>query len=107
MLRLTICFLCTCLKQQLNVYVCLQSGCGDGGAESGDGGAASASPRVEEPPPVPPAGAAAPAAAALPVPPDVSPTVDSWEAEADDALLTPEDNNEPDEEELDPQVLNC
>ncbi|XP_063533921.1 eukaryotic peptide chain release factor GTP-binding subunit ERF3A isoform X3 [Cydia strobilella] len=70
--------------------------CGDGGGDSGDG--ASASPRVEEPPPVP--------AAAPPVPPDVSPTVDSWEAEADDALLTPEDNNEPDEEEIEQQVQN-
>lgn len=74
-------------------------GCGDG-AESGDGRAASASPRVEEPPPVPPAVATAP----LPVPPDVSPTADSWEAEADDALLTPEDNNEAEEEELEQQV---
>lgn len=64
-------------------------GCGDGG-DSGDGRAASASPRVEEPPPVPPAAAAAP----LPVPPDVSPTADSWEAEADDVLLTPEENND-------------
>lgn len=79
------------------------TGCGDGGGESGDGGAASASPRVEEPPPVPPA--AAPSAGALPVPTDVSPTVDSWEAEADDALLTPEDNNDPDEEEVEQQVL--
>lgn len=77
-------------------------GCGDGGGESGEGGAvsASASPRVEEPPPVPPA--AAPAAPNAPA--DQSPTADSWEAEADDALLTPDDNNEPDEEELDQQV---
>lgn len=81
-------------------------GCGERG-DSADGGAASASPRVEEPPPVPPASVApAPAPAAPPVPPDVSPTVDSWEAEADDALLTPEENNEPDEEEIDPQVQN-
>lgn len=104
--------------------------------ESGDGGAASASPRVEEPPPVPPAagspavpspatgspgsgtpvdgspavgtpdGASAPSAAAatLPVPTDVSPTADSWEVEADDALLTPEDNNEPEDEEAEQQV---
>lgn len=86
--------------------MCSLSGCGDGGGESGDGGAASASPRVEEPPPVPPAGAAVPTTAALPVPPDVSPTADSWEAEADDALLTPEDINEPDEEETDQQVQN-
>ncbi|RVE51254.1 hypothetical protein evm_004058 [Chilo suppressalis] len=77
------------------------NGCGDGGGESGDNGAASASPRVEEPPPVPPAGT--PATTALPVPPDVSPTADSWEAEADDALLTPEDNNEADEEEIEQQ----
>ncbi|KAI5651866.1 elongation factor tu GTP binding domain-containing protein [Phthorimaea operculella] len=70
------------------------NGCGDG--ESGDNGAASASPRVEEPPPVPPAGGAAP------VPPDVSPTADSWDAEADDALLTPEDT-EQDDEEVEPQ----
>ncbi|XP_063362062.1 eukaryotic peptide chain release factor GTP-binding subunit ERF3A isoform X1 [Cydia amplana] len=76
------------------------NGCGDGGGDSGDG--ASASPRVEEPPPVPPAAAAA----APPVPPDVSPTVDSWEAEADDALLTPEDNNDPDDDEIEQQVLN-
>ncbi|XP_046959652.1 eukaryotic peptide chain release factor GTP-binding subunit ERF3A isoform X1 [Vanessa cardui] len=95
------------------------NGCGDG-AESGDGRAASASPRVEEPPPVPPAVAPADAPAddpaddqagtqalaaadiaPLPVPPDVSPTADSWEAEADDPLLTPEDNN--DEEELEQQ----
>lgn len=81
-------------------------GCGERG-DSADGGAASASPRVEEPPPVPPASVApAPAPAAPPVPPDVSPTVDSWEAEADDALLTPEENNEPDEEEIDQQVQN-
>lgn len=81
-------------------------GCGDGGAESGDGGAASASPRVEEPPPVPPAAAASPSAttSTLPVPADVSPTAESWEAEADDALLTPEENNEPDDEEIEQQV---
>lgn len=77
-------------------------GCGDGGESGGDGRAASASPRVEEPPPVPPA--VAPVTAPLPVPPDVSPTADSWEAEADDALLTPEDTNEVEEEELEPQV---
>ena len=75
----------------------MDRGCGDGGGESGDGGAASVSPRVEEPPPVPPA-------ASLQVPTNVSPTADSWEAEADDALLTPEDNNEQEEEELDQQV---
>lgn len=112
------------------------SGCGDGGAESGDGGAASASPRVEEPPPVPPAagspavaspasgtpgsatpvdgtpaagtpdgaGGSAGATATLPVPTDVSPTADSWEAEADDALLTPEENNEPEDEETEQPV---
>lgn len=56
---------------------------------------------MEEPPPVPPAGVAS---APLPVPPDVSPTADSWEAEADDALLTPEDNNDQEEEELEQQV---
>lgn len=99
--------------------IAIALGCGDGGAESGDGGAASASPRVEEPPPVPPAAAApaapaapadttAPAAptATLPVPTDVSPTADSWEAEADDALLTPEENNEPEDEEIEQQVCN-
>uniref|UniRef100_A0A2A4JPB4 Tr-type G domain-containing protein n=1 Tax=Heliothis virescens TaxID=7102 RepID=A0A2A4JPB4_HELVI len=110
------------------------NGCGDVGGESGDGGAASASPRVEEPPPVPPAAgspasaspasgtpasgtpadgtpavgtpdAPAPSATAgvIPVPTDVSPTADSWEAEADDALLTPEENNEPEDEEIEQQ----
>lgn len=43
-------------------------------------------------------------AATLPVPTDVSPTADSWEAEADDALLTPEDSNEPEDEEIEQQV---
>lgn len=76
-------------------YVYTFEGCGDGGGESSDGGAASASPRVEEPPPT-----------TASVPPDVSPTADSWEVEADDALLTPEENNEPEEEELDTQVGN-
>ncbi|XP_026317566.1 eukaryotic peptide chain release factor GTP-binding subunit ERF3A [Hyposmocoma kahamanoa] len=78
------------------------NGCGD--AESGEGGAASASPRVEEPPPLPPAGTGATTAPA-PVPPDVSPTADSWEAEADadDALLTPDNENEAEEEEIDQQ----
>ncbi|XP_072931991.1 eukaryotic peptide chain release factor GTP-binding subunit ERF3A isoform X3 [Epargyreus clarus] len=80
-----------------------EQGCGDGG-DSGDGGAASASPRVEEPPPVPPAEAASTSASTLPVPSDVSPTADSWEAEADDALLTPEDGNEAEEDESEPQV---
>ncbi|XP_047995088.1 eukaryotic peptide chain release factor GTP-binding subunit ERF3A isoform X1 [Leguminivora glycinivorella] len=82
------------------------NGCGHGGGGGGDSGdGASASPRVEEPPPAPvPEPPPAPAPAAAPVPPDVSPTVDSWEAEADDALLTPEDNNEPDEEEIEQQV---
>ncbi|XP_047995089.1 eukaryotic peptide chain release factor GTP-binding subunit ERF3A isoform X2 [Leguminivora glycinivorella] len=81
------------------------NGCGHGGGGGGDSGdGASASPRVEEPPPAPvPEPPPAPAPAAAPVPPDVSPTVDSWEAEADDALLTPEDNNEPDEEEIEQQ----
>lgn len=78
-------------------------GCGDNG-DSGDGGAASASPRVEEPPPVPPAEAASTSASTLPVPSDISPTADSWEVEADDALLTPEDGNEAEEEESEPQV---
>ncbi|XP_068631543.1 eukaryotic peptide chain release factor GTP-binding subunit ERF3A isoform X5 [Battus philenor] len=79
-------------------------GCGDGG-DSGDGGAASASPRVEEPPPVPPAAAPVPPVAdPLPIPSDSSPTIDSWDAEADDALLTPEDNNDPEEEETEQQV---
>lgn len=76
-------------------------GCGDAG-DSGDAGAASASPRVEEPPPVPPATVVV--AAPLPVQSDSSPTIDSWDADADDALLTPEDNNEPEEEELEQQV---
>lgn len=77
-------------------------GCGDGGGESSDGRAASASPRVEEPPPIPPAGSAE--SASLPIPADVSPTADSWEVEADDALLTPEDGNDGDEEESEQQV---
>lgn len=76
-------------------------GCGDG-RDSGDGGAASASPRVEEPPPVPPP--TVPEATSLPIPSDSSPTIDSWDAEADDALLTPEENNEPEEEETEQQV---
>lgn len=58
---------------------------------------------MEEPPPVPPA-AVSTASVPVPVPPDVSPTADSWEAEADDALLTPEDNNDGDEEEAEQQV---
>ncbi|CAH2236772.1 eukaryotic peptide chain release factor GTP-binding subunit ERF3A isoform X1 [Pararge aegeria] len=70
------------------------NGCGDGG-ESADGRAASASPRVEEPPPEPPA---AEEDASLAVPSDASPTADSWEAEADDALLTPEEGNDAEEE---------
>ncbi|XP_045535534.1 eukaryotic peptide chain release factor GTP-binding subunit ERF3A isoform X1 [Papilio machaon] len=77
------------------------NGCGDAG-DSGDAGAASASPRVEEPPPVPPATVVV--AAPLPVQSDSSPTIDSWDADADDALLTPEDNNEPEEEETEQQV---
>ncbi|XP_013143396.1 PREDICTED: eukaryotic peptide chain release factor GTP-binding subunit ERF3A isoform X2 [Papilio polytes] len=76
------------------------NGCADAG-DSGDAGAASASPRVEEPPPVPPATVVV--AAPLPVQSDSSPTIDSWDADADDALLTPEDNNEPEEEELEQQ----
>ncbi|XP_045535535.1 eukaryotic peptide chain release factor GTP-binding subunit ERF3A isoform X2 [Papilio machaon] len=76
------------------------NGCGDAG-DSGDAGAASASPRVEEPPPVPPATVVV--AAPLPVQSDSSPTIDSWDADADDALLTPEDNNEPEEEETEQQ----
>ncbi|XP_013169256.1 PREDICTED: eukaryotic peptide chain release factor GTP-binding subunit ERF3A isoform X4 [Papilio xuthus] len=76
-------------------------GCGDAG-DSGDAGAASASPRVEEPPPVPPATVVV--AAPPPVQSDSSPTIDSWDADADDALLTPEDNNEPEEEETEQQV---
>lgn len=51
---------------------------------------------MEEPPPVPPA---AP-------PADNSPTADSWEAEADDALLTPEDINEGEDEDVEQQVHN-
>lgn len=43
----------------------------------------------------------------LPIPPDVSPTADSWEAEADDALLTPDDNNDAEEEEIDAVVCFC
>ncbi|KAG7302658.1 Eukaryotic peptide chain release factor GTP-binding subunit ERF3A [Plutella xylostella] len=94
-----------------------EQGCGDGGSDSG---AASVSPRVEEPPPVPapapapaPAtpspeeesapAAPAPAPAPAPRPADDSPTAESWEVEADDALLTPEDNNDGDEEEVDAQ----
>ncbi|CAH4032577.1 eukaryotic peptide chain release factor GTP-binding subunit ERF3A isoform X1 [Pieris brassicae] len=76
----------------------VMNGCGEG--DNGDNVAASASPRVEEPPPVPPATAVAPVPE---VPPDdSSPTADSWENEADNALLT-EDNNEADEEETEPQ----
>lgn len=48
-----------------------------------------------------------PAVVAAPVPEvppdDSSPTADSWENEADNALLT-EENNEPEEEENEPQV---
>lgn len=87
----------------LTICVDFVLGCGD--AESGEGGAASASPRVEEPPPLSPASTGATTAPA-PVPPDVSPTADSWEAEADadDALLTPDNENEAEEDETDQQV---
>lgn len=63
-----------------------------GGVESAD--AASRPPAVEEPPPLPPA----PITATLPQHlEDTSPTnvpVDSWEAEAEDPILTPDQDDE-------------
>lgn len=51
---------------------------------------------MEEPPPAPPV--------APPRPADDSPTADTWDADADDALLTPEDPTEGDEEDTEAQV---
>lgn len=83
-------------KGSLLYFHFFKTGCGDG---SDGGGAASASPRVEEPPPVPPAPEAPPQLA------DNSPTVENWDAETDDVLLTPEDGNEPDDEDIEQQVI--